>query len=381
MIYRNFGKTGLKVSQLGFGCMRFPLLDEYNFKSINKSEARKLLYYAIDKGINYLDTAYGYHSGESEVFLGEVLIPEYRKKVYLATKLPVYLMKEKGDSQKYLDEQLNRMKTETIDMYLLHGLSRDSWQTVQKFDLLKFSDDSLKSGKIRYTGFSFHDEFPLFEEIVNAYPWSLCLIHLNYVDDDIQAGIKGLEYAYQKGLAVIIMEPLRGGKLARNVPDEVLKTISRSKFRQTPAEFAFRFLYNHPEVSCVLSGMSSIEQVKDNIEFASREHRNTLTYDELQLYKEVKDFYKSRTRVNCTGCNYCSECPQNIPISFIFELYNDAYMYNAFEESKSMYKKFIKDERKADKCTECGQCEQRCPRGIEIVKELKNVHKSLSKPS
>ncbi|MEO0124069.1 MAG: aldo/keto reductase [candidate division WOR-3 bacterium] len=379
MIYRDFGKTGVKISQLGFGCMRFPLLDENDFKSINKPEAAKILYYAIDNGINYLDTAYGYHSGESEVFLGEVLKPEYRKKIYLATKLPVYLVKEKGDSEKYLNEQLTRLKTETIDMYLLHGLSKDSWQTVQKFDILKFFDDTLKKGKIRFAGFSFHDELPLFKEIINAYPWSFCLLHINYVDNDIQAGIKGLEYTYSKGLGVIIMEPLRGGKLARNVPEEVLNIIARSKFKQKPVEFAFRYLYNRPEVSCVLSGMSTIEQVKQNIEFASVEHRDTLTEDELKLYEQAKKFFKSRTKINCTGCNYCSDCPQKIPISFIFEIYNDAYMYNAFVESKGMYKKFIKDERKADKCTECGQCEDRCPQKIEIIKELKAAHKFLKR--
>ncbi len=379
MVYRNLGQTGIKISQLGFGCMRFPLLDENDFKSINKPEATKLLYYAIDNGINLLDTAYGYHSGESEVFLGEVLTPEYRKKIYLATKLPVYLVKEKGDSEKYLNEQLSKLKTDTIDMYLLHGLNKDFWQTVQKFDILKFLDDSLNSGKIRYAGFSFHDEFPLLEEIINSYPWSFCLLHINYVDNDIQAGIKGLEYAHGKGLGVMIMEPLRGGKLAKNVPEEVLKIIFQSKFKQTPVEFAFRYLYNYPEVSCVLSGMSSIEQVKENIKFASQEHKNTLDENEIELYKKTKDFFKSRIKINCTGCNYCAECPQKIPISFIFEIYNDAYMYNAFDESKRMYKMFIKEERKADKCAECGQCEEICPQKIEIVKQLKNAHQTFKK--
>ncbi len=379
MIYRNLGKTGIKISQLGFGCMRLPLLNENDFKSINKPEATKLLYYAIDNGINLLDTAYGYHSGESEVFLGEVLSPLYRKKIYLSTKLPVYLIKERNDSEKYLNEQLIRLKTETVDLYLLHGLSRDSWQTVQKFDILKFLDDALKKGKIRYAGFSFHDEVSLFKEIINSYPWSFCLIHINYVDNDIQAGIEGLEYAHSKGLGVMIMEPLRGGKLARNVPEEVLKIISRSKFRQTPAEFAFRYLYNRPEVSCVLSGMSSMEQVKQNIEFASTEHRNTLDKSELKLYKEAKKFFKSRIKVNCTGCNYCAECPQKIPIPFVFEIYNDAYMYNAFDESKRIYKMFIEDEQKADRCTECGQCEERCPQKIEIIKKLRTIHKFFQK--
>ncbi len=377
MIYRNLGKTGIKISQLGFGCMRFPLVDKSDFKSINKPETTKILYYAIDNGINYLDTAYGYHSGESEKFLGEVLTPEYRKKIYLATKLPVYLVKEKGDSEKYLDEQLKRLKTETIDMYLLHGLNKESWQTVQNYDVLKFLDDALRTGKIRYAGFSFHDELPLFKEIIDAYPWSLCLIHINYVDNDIQAGIKGLEYAHSKGLGVIIMEPLRGGKLARNVPEEVLNVIAYSKFKQTPAQFALRYLYNRPEVSCVLSGMSSIEQVKQNIEFASIEHRKTLTEEELNLYNEAKKIYKSRIKINCTSCGYCLECPQKIPISFIFEIFNDAYMYNALDESKWMYKMFIKDEEKADKCTECGQCEERCPQKIGIITQLKNVHDAL----
>ncbi len=374
MIYHDFGKTKIKISQLGFGCMRFPLLDENDFKSINRLEATKMLYYAIDNGINLFDTAYGYHSGKSELFLGDVLTPEYRKKIHLATKLPVYLVKEKGDSERYLNEQLSRLRTETIDMYLLHGLSKDSWQTVKIFDILKFLDDALKKGKIRFAGFSFHDELPLFKEIINAYHWSFCLIHVNYVDNDIQAGMKGIEYAYSKGLGIIIMEPLRGGKLARNVPEEVLNIIARSKFKQTPAEFAFRYLYNRPEVSCVLSGMSSMEQVKQNISFASLEHRNTLTKEELRLYEEAKNFYKSRIKINCTGCNYCADCPQEIPISFIFEIFNDAYMYNAFDESKWMYKNFIKDERKADKCTECGQCEDRCPQKIEIIKELKKTH-------
>ncbi len=377
MIYRHFGKTNIKISQLGFGCMRFPLLNENDFKSINEPEAAKMIYYAIDNGINYFDTAYGYHSQESEIFLGKVLKGEHRKKIYLATKLPVYLVKERADLEKYLNVQLNRLKTDTIDMYLLHGLDKDYWQTVQKLDILKFLDDSLRSGKIRYAGFSFHDEYPLFEEVTNSYPWSFCLLHINYVDDDIQAGIRGIENAHSKGLGVMIMEPLRGGKLARNVPEEVMKIISRSKFKQSPAEFAFRYLYNRSEVSCVLSGMSSIEQVKENIEFASREHTNTLDESESKLYEEARKFFKSRTRVNCTSCNYCAECPQTIPISFIFEIYNDAYMYNAFNESKRMYKMFIKDERKADKCTECGQCEDRCPQKIEIINELKNAHQVL----
>lgn len=374
MIYRSFGKTGVQVSQLGFGCMRFPLLDERDFKSINEQEATRMLCYAIDNGVNYLDTAYGYHSGMSEIFLGKFLKNGYRQKIFLATKLPLYLIKEKGDARKYLDEQLVRLQTETIDMYLLHGLNKRTWETVKNFDILNFLDDVRKKGNIRFTGFSFHDELPLFKEIVDAYAWTFCQIHLNYVDDHYQAGFEGLEYAHKNCLGIVIMEPLRGGKLARNVPEEVMNIIARSKFKQTPAEFAFRFLYNRYEICCVLCGMSTLKQVEENIEFAAYDHRNTLNEKELNLYQEAKAIYRSRTMVNCTGCGYCADCPQHIPIPFIFEIYNDAYMYGAQEESKRLYNLFIKPEHQADKCNECGSCEQICPQKIEIIKELKKVH-------
>ena len=377
MVYRPFGKTDIKVSQLGFGCMRFPLLDENDPKTIDEPEAKNMLYYAIDNGVNYLDTAYGYHSGMSEVFLGKVLKNGYRKRVFLATKLPLYLIKEKSDTTKYFDEQLQRLQTEYIDMYLLHGINKKAWKTIQECEILKFLDDAKNSGKIRFCGFSFHDDVGLFKEVIDSYPWTFCLIHLNYVDTHLQAGFEGLEYAHKKGLAVVIMEPLRGGKLVKQVPQEVLNIIAQSRFQQSPVEFALRFLYNRPEVTCVLSGMSSMEQVKQNIEFASQEHINTLDAQELKLYDQARAIYKSRLKINCTDCGYCLPCPQGIPISFIFELYNDAYMYDAIEESRMFYNKFIKPENQADKCSECGQCEEKCPQKIEIIKELKTVHERL----
>jgi|YelNatPaOPRAMG01_1025707.scaffolds.fasta_scaffold61105_3 predicted aldo/keto reductase-like oxidoreductase len=377
MFYRPFGKTDIRVSQLGFGCMRFPLKDENDPKSIDEPVAKKMLYYAIDNGLNYLDTAYGYHSGMSEVFLGNVLKDGYRKKVFLATKLPVYLIKEESDTTKYFNEQLQRLQADYIDMYLLHGIDKKAWKKIQECEILKFLDDAKSSGRIRFCGFSFHDDIELFKTIVDAYPWALCLIHLNYVDIHHQAGIEGLEYAHKKGLAVIIMEPLRGGKLVKRVPQEVLNIIAQSRFLQSPVEFAFRFLYNRPEVTCVLSGMSSMEQVKQNIEFASQNHINTLDNRELELYNQARIVYKSRIKINCTDCGYCMPCPQGIPISFIFELLNDFYIYDATEESRMFYNKFIKPENHADKCTECGQCEEKCPQKIEIVKELKIAHKVL----
>ena len=353
--------------------MRFPLHDIYDPTMINEPLATKMLHYGIDHGINYVDTAYPYHRETSEIFLGRVLKGSYRQKIYLSTKMPVWRVQSKTDPQKYFDEQLKRLQTDHIDMYLLHSLGKSTWKTVRDHDILVSIDKFLKVGKIRFAGFSYHGELPLFKEIVDAYPWLFCLIQLNYVDDHYQAGLEGLEYAHEKGLVVVIMEPLRGGKLANNVPDEVLSIIKQSQWPQTPAQFALRWILNRPEVSCVLSGMSSLNQVEENIAFASHEHVDTLTPNELRLYAQAKEFYLGRTKVNCTQCGYCMPCPQKIPISSILELYNDACMYDAVADSQRMYKVFVKPENRADQCTECGECEEKCPQSIPIMSVLKEA--------
>ena len=379
MIYRTFGKAGLEISQLGFGCMRFPLTRVHDPTSIDEEKSTRMLQYAIDNGINLLDSAWPYHRETSERFIGRTLSVDYRKKVYFSTKLPIWLIKNKEDPQKYFNEQLKRLNSRTIELYLLHALGKKSWPTVREYDVLKFLDDLKTIGKIKQAGFSFHDELPLFKEIIDAYAWDFCLIHLNYVDDDLQAGLAGLEYAHNKGLSVMIMEPLRGGKLANKVPEEVLDLIGQTGRRQSPAEFALRWIYNRPEVSCILSGMSALDQVETNIKFASIDHRHTLTPDELAIYEKAKKFYRARTVVNCTQCGYCQPCAQGIPISFILELYNDAYMYDAIDNSGWMYEVFIKPENRADKCTECGECEEKCPQKIKIADHLAKAHKFLSR--
>jgi predicted aldo/keto reductase-like oxidoreductase len=378
MIYRKFAKTNVQLSQLGFGAMRFPVTQQYDPTTIDESEAKKMLHYAIDNGVNYLDTAYPYHRQTSEIFVGKALTGGYRNKVYLGTKMPVWLVKSKEDSFKYFNEQLKRLQTDTIDMYLLHSLGKNGWKTVNDYGMLEFLDKLRATGKIRFAGFSYHDELPLFREIVDAYPWTFCLIHLNYVDDHYQAGIEGMEYAYEKGLAVIIMEPLRGGKLANNVPEEILKLIEQTGRSQSPAQFSLRWVLNRPEVSCVLSGMSSLEQVQENIRFASEEHVNTLSPKELQLYQAAKEFYQSKIKVNCTQCGYCMPCPQKIPISFILELYNDACMYDAVRGSRRMYRVFVNPEYRGNQCTECGECEEKCPQKIPISVTLKKAHQLLN---
>jgi predicted aldo/keto reductase-like oxidoreductase len=358
--------------------MRFPITNTDDPKTIDESESTRMIHYAIDHGVNYLDTAYGYHMEMSELFVGKALKNGYREKTFLATKMPVWLVKAEEDSQKHFDEQLKRLQTETIDMYLLHALGKSFWKTVNECNLLRFLDRVRDAGKIRFPGFSFHDELPLFKEIVDAYPWTFCLIHLNYVDDHHQAGLEGMEYAYSKGLAVIIMEPLRGGKLANNVPEEVTRIIEQSRQPQSAAQFAFRWVLNRPEVSCVLSGMSSMEQVKENIRIASEDHVGSLSEDDMLLYEKAKRFYQSRTKVNCTQCGYCAPCSQKIPIPFILELYNDACMYDALENSQWMYKVYVKPEHRADQCTECGECEERCPQKIAIAEWMKKADQALS---
>ena len=377
MIYRKFGQTDVMVSQLGFGAMRFPLTEPYDPTKIDEVRATELLHYAVDNGINFVDNAYPYHRQTSEIFLGKALKNGYRQKVYLSTKLPVWLVKSKTDSLRYFNEQLRRLQVDRIDMYLLHSLGKNSWKTVNEYCILDFLDKVLAAGKIGYAGFSYHDDLPLFKEIVDAYPWKFCLIQLNYVDDQYQAGLEGMEYAYEKGLAVMVMEPLRGGKLANNVPPEVLSLINESGRVQTPAEFALRWVLNRPEVGCVLSGMSTLEQVQANVSFASEEHIDSLSPHELKLYDKAKKFYHSRTKVNCSQCGYCQPCEQKIPISFILDLYNDACMYDATEDSSWAYRVFIKPENKGDQCIECGECEEKCPQKIPITELLKEAHELL----
>lgn len=379
MICRELGLRGPLVSQLGFGCMRLPLRDESDFSAIDEARADRMIARTIEGGVNYLDTAYGYHRGASETYLGRALRDGRRSKVLLATKSPVWLIKSRNDAMKLLDEQLVRLRTDVIDVYLLHGLNHRYWKTVKEFEVLDFIGRARAAGKIRWPGFSFHDEPALFREIVDAYPWTMCQIHLNYVDDDIQAGINGLEYAFHKGLGVVVMEPLRGGKLVRNVPPAVAETIKRAGSAMTPVEYALRFLYHRPEVSCVLSGMSTIEQVEENLRVADQELIGRLTAGDLAGYSAAKAYYKLRTAVPCTGCGYCLPCPQKIPIPFILDIYNDAYMYEAMDESRGAYSAFLKPENRADKCTSCGECEAKCPQKIKICDTLAAAHLVLQK--
>lgn len=376
MLYRKFGKLDFQASILGFGCMRLPVIDQDPGK-IDEEKAIHMIRTAIDEGVNYLDTAYFYHKGQSEVVVGKALEDGYRERVMLATKLPVTRAKTYEDFNRLLNEQLTKLNTDHIDFYLLHGLNQKSWDHVQKLEISRFLSQALKDGRIRYAGFSFHDEYPLFKEIVDSFPWTFCQIQYNYMDTHYQAGTAGLKYASEKGLAVVVMEPIKGGKLAKNPPNIVQELWNQSPIHRTPATWALRWVWNHPEVTVVLSGMNTLEQVKENLLTASEALPHSLTPAELSLIDKVRDQYRSLTKIDCTACGYCQPCPSGVDIPSNFALYNDAYMYGDLASSRSAYGQFFAPETRASACVECGQCEEACPQALSIRSYLRDVDQIL----
>ncbi len=377
MQYRQFGNTDMQVSALGFGLMRLPTIGD-DSSDIDEQEAARMVRYAIDNGINYLDTAYPYHGGESESFAGRVLAEGYRNKVYLATKLPVYEVEKDEDFDRLIDEQLEKLRTDYVDVYLLHGLNSDRWEKVSGLGVCDFLDRIREDGRARYVGFSFHDELEVFKEIVGSYDWDMCLIQLNFMDHDYQAGVEGMRYAADEGMGVAIMEPLRGGKLAENVPEDVMQVWSKAPADRKPADWALRWVCNHPEVSVVLSGMSSMQQLEENIETFSDAHPESLSGQELAVIEEVRDIYLDRMKVDCTSCGYCTPCPQEVPIPRILSMWNEASMYQALKPASRRYSSMVEDEKSAEQCIECGVCEEACPQGIEVAEALKQAHRDLT---
>lgn len=370
MIRREMGKTGEKVSALGFGCMRLPTRDD---QSIDVDEATRMLRFAIDNGVDYVDTAWGYHNGQSEPFVGSALQDGYRDKVNLATKLPSWLIKCREDMDYYLNEQLRRLRTDVIDFYLIHALNRRYWKNLKEHDIFEFMDSALASGRIRHIGFSFHDTLDVFKEIIDSYGWEFCQIQYNFVDTEHQAGLEGLKYAADKGIGVAVMEPLRGGKLATNVRDDILSIWTSSGIDRTPAAWALRWVWNDPDVGVVLSGMSTMDQVRENIETAREASPYSMSSSELAIVDRVREEYKKRIKVSCTGCSYCMPCPSGVAIPTCFDFFNDAYMFDSIEDHKKAYLRSVKKENRASLCVECGRCEELCPQNIPIIEQLKEV--------
>ena len=382
MEYREFGKINLKPSVLGFGTMRLPVVND-KYGQIDFEEAKKILRYAIDNGVNYVDTAWSYHEESSEKFVGEALKDGYREKVMLATKNPTWLIKEQEDWDKFLDQQLIKLQTDYIDFYLQHTLDKGGWEKFKKFNLWEKAMKAKKAGKIKYIGFSFHDSYDVFEDIIDSYDWDFCQIQLNYLDTDYQAGIKGLEKAAAKNIGVVIMEPLRGGRLATGLPEDILKKIEEYKVKRNPVNWALRWLANRPEVSLILSGMSSFEQVEENIRLCSSPEMaaNKMNAEELSFINELATEWKARKQIGCTGCNYCMPCPNGVFIPDNLALYNlfhstDA---NAHSNARNGYKELSEDGKGALSCIECGLCEDACPQHLPIIETLGILHDELKR--
>ncbi len=375
MQYRKFGKLDWQVSALGFGCMRLPTV-EGKSENIDEPEATRMLRYAIDHGVNYVDTAYGYHGGNSERVVGRALKDGYREKVRLATKLPCWLVKTAEDFDRLLDEQLGKLQTDHIDFYLLHALNRESWHKMRDLGVREWAQKPLGDGRVRYLGFSFHDDFDAFKEIVDAYDWTFCQIQYNYMDVENQAGTKGLQYAAAKGMAVVIMEPLLGGRLV-NPPQPIQALWDGAPVRRSPADWALQWLWSQPEVSVVLSGMSTMQQVEENLASASASGVGTLSEADLALIAQVRERYKALCPIPCTGCGYCMPCPNGVDIPRNFEVYNQGVMYDKAEHSREEYNHWIPQEARASACIQCRECEDKCPQHILISEWMPIVHEVL----
>jgi hypothetical protein len=356
--------------------MRLPIKDGIA-ANIDEPEATRMLHYAIDQGVNYLDTAYPYHGGNSESFLGRALKDGYREKIRLATKLPCWKIETTEDFDKVLNEQLQKLQTAHVDFYLLHGLNRERWDKMRDLGVLERAEQAIADGRIGYLGFSFHDKYPVFQEIVDAHNWTFCQIQHNYMDIENQAGTKGLQYAASKGLAVVVMEPLLGGKLV-NPPAPVQEIWDTAAGKRAPADWALQWLWNQPEVSVVLSGMSTLEQVEQNVSSATTARVNALTAQELALFDQVRAQYNDLSPIPCTTCEYCLPCPNGVAIPRVFAAYNEGMMYDQPDVARRAYKQWIPTENQASACLECVECEDKCPQNIPISEWMPIVHEVLS---
>jgi predicted aldo/keto reductase-like oxidoreductase len=376
MQYRRFGKLDWKVSALGFGAMRLPVIDN-DQANVDEPEAIRMIRYAIDHGVNYLDTAYPYHGGNSERIVGRALKDGYREKMKLATKLPARMCESADDFDRFFNEQMERLDTGKIDFYLLHGLNGRSWPKVRDLGVLQWAEKKMAAGQFDHLGYSFHDDLDVFKEIVDAYDWTMCQVQYNYMDIETQAGRKGVEYAANKGLAVVVMEPLRGGKLGKQ-PEPVMKVWDSASHKRSPAEWALLWVLDQPEISVALSGMSTMEQVVENVQVASRSAPGMLTDEELALYDRVREAYQGLSPIPCTACGYCMPCPNGVDIPRNFQIYNDAVMYDDMRIGRFYYRGGrIEEEQRADQCIECGDCLDACPQEIPIPDWLKKVHEEL----
>jgi uncharacterized protein len=376
MLYRELGVTGVKLSILGFGCMRLPVKNGDNGQ-VDMDLAVPLIRTAIDNGINYLDTGYPYHGGQSELAVSKAIKDGYRDKVFIADKLPIWMVENRKDMDHYLDEQLSRLDIDCIDFYLLHTVKENYWENLISNGVLEFLDDAIADGKIKHTGFSYHGELELFFDVIDSYNWDMCQVQYNIVDQNYQAGREGIRYAAANDVGVVVMEPLRGGSLTRNVPEEVQEIWDESTLKRDPAEWALRFVWDLDDVDVVLSGMNTIEELKQNIKTANHGYSNSLNSEDKEIIREVKSVYNQRKQYNCTQCGYCIPCPEGVDIPANLLYLNNAYMFQDNDNAKMNYYMAVKEENRAFNCTECGECEKICPQMVPIQLAMKEVCKKF----
>ncbi len=375
MQYRKNIKNNDELSLLGFGCMRYIRKG----RSIDETATIALLRKAIDEGVNYFDTAYVYHGGKSETILGKALVGGYRQQVKIATKMPRGLLFSYSDFDKLFNTQLEKLQTDYIDYYLIHRLvDMTSWEVLQRLGIEKWIKEKLASRQIRNIGFSFHGQLREFEKLVDVYPWDFCQIQYNYIDTAIQAGTSGLKYAAAKGLPIIIMEPLRGGKLANHLPQEAVSLLKEKGL--SPAELALSWLFNLPEVTVVLSGMNSEAQLLENVAVSDKYPAASLSASQLALTEEVKRIINKNVTIPCTGCRYCLPCPHGVDIPACFNSYNEKDALRSFGPLITYVQNigaFGPNPGSAGKCTNCQACLQHCPQDIQIPQELAKIKKEL----
>lgn len=368
---RKMEKLGIETSLLGFGCMRFPKRSDGR---IDEEQAQAMLDRALEAGVNYIDTAYPYHNGESEPFLGRALKKHDRSSFFLATKLPVWLVKSAEDAERIFAEQLSRLQTDYVDFYLLHAMDKERWDRMQELGVVDFCRRLKEQGKIRYLGFSFHDSYGVFEEIMKAQPWDFCQIQLNYMDTEEQAGMKGCLLAEQMQIPLVVMEPIKGGRLAR-FSEDLTELFHAADPEASPASYALRWVGSQPNVKVILSGMSDMDQLADNLHTFSP--FLPLTKREQELIDRVTEILRSRVQNGCTGCRYCMPCPAGVDIPGCFSVWNSYHMYQDYNVVAWDWEKEIGEKGQAKNCIRCGKCEQSCPQHIRIREDLARAQAEL----
>jgi predicted aldo/keto reductase-like oxidoreductase len=380
MLYRKLGRTGIDVSVLGFGCMRLPTLGAPD--KINEPAATKLIRDAIDAGVNYIDTAWFYHAtsfgqeGKSEPLVGRALSGGYRERVQLATKLPQQILTTRDDMDRFLDRQLERLQTDHIDFYLVHGLNGEAWDRMRDLGVREFLDKARARGLIRFPAFSFHGGKEEFPRIIDEYDgWAFGQMQYNYVDSDYQAGHSGLRYAAEKGIGIVVMEPLKGGRLAVNLPPTMKAVFDRRPEGWSPAEWALRYVWNEPGASLLLSGMNSEDQLRENLKVAESAEPNSLTEEQLSVYEEARRAMMAGMKADCSGCRYCQPCPQGVEIPELLAALNAASIWATKDPWFTGYTRI---KGRADACTDCGQCETMCPQELPIRSLLKETARTFA---